>query len=209
MINITIAGENRLKNSALQRLLSDEISFNPRTITTPHWLEYTTQTAPHPEVIIYCTDGYSNSLTTQVKQIDKMLPKVKKILILSMAHKHFIRTLLNSGIDAIISYKSSPDELIQAVNLAMFDQQYLSEDLSRTIIKSKYSPCFNSLSQRELEITFLLANGMNVKSVSSELDISPKTVNTYRYRIFNKLEIDKNIDLFHLVNEQASYMLGK
>lgn len=205
MINVSIYGEHTLSVESVSRLLEDESELNlyPAAVKSFN---------PHPhlkqDVLVYCAKGYSNSLVKEIKKSHSIDSKIKKVLIISMAHKHFLKKLLNAGVNSILSYKSSPEELIQAVKCATLNQQFLSSDLSKMIIKSKYPSPFNTLSQRELEITYLLANGMNIKCVSSELDISPKTVNTYRYRIFDKLAINRNIDLYRKVSEEASYMLN-
>ena len=59
---------------------------------------------------------------------------------------------------------------------------------------SKESP-FDSLSRRELEITLMLVNCEKVAAISRLLNISTKTVNTYRYRIFEKLNINSDVEL--------------
>lgn len=208
MPRISVVGEHNLTIKSISRLLKEEPRFKLALPAQNKSEQYTADNL-QPDVIVYCANSYSNSLYKQINNLHLELPNIKKVLIISMAHRHFIKKLINAGVDAIVSYKSSADDLIQAVKCASLRQQYLSPDLSQIIMKSKYPSSFNSLSQRELEITYLLANGMNVKNVSSELDISPKTVNTYRYRIFNKLNIGRNIDLFRLVNEKAAYMLSK
>lgn len=204
MVNVSICGEYTLSVQAVARLLLDSTEYRIKA-TTVYSL------TPHPylkqDVIIYCAKGYSNTLVKEIKNAHKINPDIKKVLVISMAHKHFLKKLLSVGINAIISYKSTKDELIQAVKCATLNQQFLSADLSKMIIKSKYPSLFNTLSQRELEITYLLANGMDIKRVSNELDISPKTVNTYRYRIFDKLAINRNVDLFKRVSVEAAYML--
>jgi len=207
MLNIAVYGEHTLSVNAICRLLDDEIAFNPQAIKPGNEYKrlYTEQT--RQDVIVYCVNGYSNTLFKEVEKLHRHAPKIKKVLIISMAHNQFIKKLLKAGIDSIVSYTCTPEELTQAIQYAILNQQFISHDLSQMIIKNKYPSCFNSLSQRELEITYMLANGMNVKTVSSELDISPKTVNTYRYRIFNKLDIDRNIDLFRMVSQEAAYML--
>ena len=204
MLNIAIYGEHTLSVEAITCLIQDESELNirPTKVATlfPHLqLKY--------DIFIYCANGYSNTLVKEIKKLHCLNPNMKLVLIISMAHKHFLKKLLNAGVNSIVSYKSSIEELVQAIKYATLKQQYLSSDLSKMVIKSKYPTCFNSLSQRELEITYLLANGMNIKNVSTELDISPKTVNTYRYRIFSKLAIERNIDLFRMVSEEAAYML--
>lgn len=205
MLNVAIYGEHILSVEAITRLIQDEteLNFNPARVDAlfPH-------TQIKHDIFIYCANGYSNTLVKEIKKLHRLDPNMKLMLIISMVHKHFLKTLLNAGVNSIISYKSSAEELIQGIKYAALNQQFISSDLSKMVIKSKYPTCFNSLSQRELEITYLLANGMNVKNVSTELDISPKTVNTYRYRIFSKLAIERNVDLFRMVSREAAYMLN-
>ncbi len=208
MLNISIYGEHILSTQAVQRLLQEETNFNLRLITPQSRSGHLAQLYNKQDVLIYCAIGYSNTLFKEIKRLHQRTPAVKKIIIMPMAHKQFLLKMLNAGVEAIVSYKASPEELIQAIHFAIHGQQYLSVDLSKMIINTQYPSNFNSLSKRELEITYMLANGMNIKTVSSELAISPKTVNTYRYRIFNKLAIERNVDLFRMVNEEAAYMLA-
>ena len=54
---------------------------------------------------------------------------------------------------------------------------------------------FDSLSEREIQIALMIANCHKVQSISDKLCLSPKTVNTYRYRIFEKLSITSDVEL--------------
>ncbi len=207
MLNVAIYGEHTLSVNAVSRLLEDENNFCPHSLTSQDSYKQLYSSRTNMDVIVYCAEGYSNSLFKEMQNLHHAAPGIRKVLIISMAHKQFLKKLLNAGVDAIISYKSTPEELTRAIEYASLKQQYIGEDFSQLIFKAKYPSSFNTLSQRELEITYMLANGMNVKNVSSELDISPKTVNTYRYRIFNKLAIERNVDLFRIVQQEAAYML--
>ena len=51
---------------------------------------------------------------------------------------------------------------------------------------------------RELEITLLLTRGVRVPDIANSLNISAKTVNTYRYRMFDKLNVSSDVELTHL-----------
>ena len=204
MLNIALYGEHTLSVEAIERLIQDESELNLKPARVG--ILFPSKQIKH-DIFIYCANGYSNTLVKEITKLHRTDPDMKLVLIMSMAHKHFLKILINAGVNSIISYKSSAEELIQGIKYATLKQQFISSDLSKMVIKSKYPSCFNSLSQRELEITYLLANGMNIKNVSAELEISPKTVNTYRYRIFNKLAIERNVDLFRIVSREAAYML--
>ena len=57
---------------------------------------------------------------------------------------------------------------------------------------------FDQLSTREMQITLMVVMGINAKDISEKLSLSPKTVNSYRYRVFEKLEIKNDVDLTRL-----------
>ena len=54
---------------------------------------------------------------------------------------------------------------------------------------------FEALSGREMQITLMVINGDKVSEISKNLSLSPKTVNSYRYRIFEKLDISNDVGL--------------
>jgi two-component system invasion response regulator UvrY len=57
---------------------------------------------------------------------------------------------------------------------------------------------FECLSQRELQIMLMITKGQKVNEISGQLNLSPKTVNSYRYRMFSKLNINGDVELTHL-----------
>jgi len=221
MRDIYVYGESTLVVSAISRLLqdratSDVIHSKPNHLPA-HFSVADCFANGHTkknkkcqsnELVVICASGYSTSLIEQIQHFNSVKPDISIILLIEATHKHFIKKLLNAGVCAILSYKAALDELNKAIKFSELSREYISHDLRQLMQKTKYPSCFNRLSQREIEITYLLANGMDVKTVSNELNISAKTVNTYRYRIFTKLAINKNIDLFHMVNKEASYLLN-
>ncbi len=67
---------------------------------------------------------------------------------------------------------------------------------------SQFSPAsenpFADLSERELQIMMMITKGQKVTDISEQLNLSPKTVNSYRYRLFSKLDISGDVELTHL-----------
>jgi two-component system invasion response regulator UvrY len=58
---------------------------------------------------------------------------------------------------------------------------------------------FEQLSQRELQVMMMVAQGKKIREISDRLCLSPKTVSTYRYRLFDKLGVQSDVELTHLV----------
>jgi two-component system invasion response regulator UvrY len=81
-------------------------------------------------------------------------------------------------------------------------QRYLSPEIAQQMALSQFTPDsenpFKELSERELQIMIMITKGEKVTDISEQLNLSPKTVNSYRYRLFSKLSISGDVELTHL-----------
>jgi two-component system invasion response regulator UvrY len=74
----------------------------------------------------------------------------------------------------------------------------VSQQLSlKHLSDEKLSP-FETLSERELQVMLMITSGQKVQEISDKLCLSPKTVNSYRYRLFDKLNVHSDVELTHL-----------
>jgi len=64
-------------------------------------------------------------------------------------------------------------------------------------VNSESSSPLDELSERELQVMVMISSGQEVNDVAEQLCLSPKTVNSYRYRIFEKLKIHNDVELTH------------
>lgn len=78
----------------------------------------------------------------------------------------------------------------------------MASDIAQKIALSHIEPPpstpFCCLSDRELQIMLMITKGQKVNEISQQLHLSPKTINSYRYRLFNKLNISGDVALTHL-----------
>jgi two-component system invasion response regulator UvrY len=92
--------------------------------------------------------------------------------------------------------------MVKAIRAVYSGQKHLSPEIAKLLaLKSLAgvgkSP-FESLSNRELQITMMITQGTKVQEIAEKLHLSPKTVNSYRYRIFDKLQIKSDVELTHI-----------
>ena len=124
------------------------------------------------------------------------------ILVLSIhpEDKFALRTL-KAGASGYLCKDTALDELVIAIRKIHSKGRYLSttlaEQLAFDIVPDKDQLPHESLSNRELEIMFLLAEGKKVKAIAKELTLSVSTVFTYRVRIFEKLKLKNDVELTH------------
>ena len=90
--------------------------------------------------------------------------------------------------------------MVAAIRQVHHGQRYLSPAIAQALalkqlsLDGKTTP-FESLSEREMQIAIMVVNCQKVQEISDALCVSPKTVNSYRYRIFEKLEISSDVEL--------------
>ena len=124
------------------------------------------------------------------------------ILVLSIhpEDKFALRTL-KAGASGYLCKDTALDELVIAIRKIHTKGRYLSttlaEQLAFDVVPDKDQLPHESLSNRELEIMFLLAEGKKVKAIAKELTLSVSTVFTYRVRIFEKLKLKNDVELTH------------
>lgn len=112
--------------------------------------------------------------------------------------------ILQAGAAAYLSKRARPDEVITAVRMVVTGKFYISQEIAQQLALKNtgangagVSP-FKQLSQRELQIATMIVRGEKVSVIADRLHISTKTINTYRYRIFEKLGVDTDVEVAHL-----------
>ncbi len=110
--------------------------------------------------------------------------------------------LLKLGVLGFISKESPVDEMINTIREVMTENRYLKVDTASNLATQGLpdyceSP-FSKLSRRESEVVNLILQGKSIKEMSNMLILSDKTVNTYRYRLYDKLNIKNDVQLTRL-----------
>lgn len=137
-------------------------------------------------------------LLTDLKNLKPQL----HILVLSIhpEDKFALRTL-KAGASGYLCKDTALEELVVAIRKIYSKGRYLSanlaEQLAFDIMPVTASLPHEHLSNRELEIMFMLVSGKKVKDIATELGLSISTIFTYRVRIFEKLQIKNNVELTH------------
>ena len=144
-----------------------------------------------------------NGLDT-LKEIISRKPKTKVLILSVYAEEQYALRSFNSGASGYITKNTTPSELIKAVELVLKGRKYISPLLAEKLInlKSIEKPLHDNLSDREYQIMMMSAEGKTIAQIAKELNISSKTVSTYRKRILEKMHFDNFIQVMHYAIEQ-------
>lgn len=141
------------------------------------------------------------------RQIVASYPKTK-IIALSAYNESFVPTqLLKLGASGFISKSSPVEEMVKAIHAVIAGKRYLCADVASTLaLESFEEQCvspFEKLSKRENEVVHLILQGKSIQEMAQLLHLSDKTVNTYRYRLYDKLQIKNDVELIHLATKYS------
>ena len=130
-----------------------------------------------------------------------------RVLVLSMQPEdHFALRTLRAGAAGYLSKERSSEELVSAIRKVHAGRRYLTsalaEQLAEGLDAESERPLHEGLSNRELEVLLRLARGHAAVDIAAELNLSPKTVSTYRARVLTKLSLRTNADLARYAVEQ-------
>jgi len=127
-------------------------------------------------------------------------PDVKIIAVTACIDEPFPSRFLQAGASGYLTKGASLDEMVKAIRIVKVGQRYISPEIAQRlalkpfVTEAEASP-FDQLSERELQIAIMVVNCHKVPEISDKLFLSPKTVNSYRYRVFDKLSVNSDVEL--------------
>lgn len=137
--------------------------------------------------------------TRRVLRID---PELKIIAVSVYDDEPFPSRLMSAGAAGYLTKGTNLEEMVRAIKKVHAGQRYISSDIAQQLALKPYNKAggspFDVLSSREMQITLMVINGHKVQEISTNLSLSPKTVNSYRYRIFEKVNVKGDVALTKL-----------
>jgi DNA-binding NarL/FixJ family response regulator len=149
-------------------------------------------------VVLDITMPGRNGLET-LKELRKLHPKIA-VLVLSMHPKdQYAIRVLKAGASGYITKESASEVLVTAIKKVYRGEKYIgsivSELLANYIQHENPDSPHEILSDRELEVFCLIGNGKSVSQISAQLNLSVKTISTYRRRILEKTQFLNNAEI--------------
>ncbi|HWI81651.1 response regulator transcription factor [Ramlibacter sp.] len=127
---------------------------------------------------------------TAIAEIHKRQPEVK-LLVLSMYDTvDFVKRAVANGACGYLMKDAPPFELEQAVRSVMATGSYYSPAIAQRLLQPSEPTADDELTQRQVEILKLIAQGRASKEIAFELGLSPKTVDVHRARIMDRLQLN-------------------
>ncbi|WP_394224053.1 UvrY/SirA/GacA family response regulator transcription factor [Alteromonas gracilis] len=202
MIKIILADDHDLVRTGIRRILEDVSDFTilAEAKNGEDAVQLCRKNAPDVVLMDVNMPGIGGLEAT--KKIVRMSENTRVICVSMHKESPIPMQVMDAGAYGFLTKDAEPEEVILAIHKVAAGQKYIDSEVANSIAIGKLLPSsdnpFDELSSRELTIAMRLTEGHKVPDIARELSINSKTVNTYRYRMFQKLGVNSDVELTHL-----------
>ncbi len=200
MIKVLVVDDHDLVRTGITRMLADieGLQVIGQADSGEESLKKTRELKPDVVLMDVKMPGIGGLEAT--RKLLRSYPDLKVIAVTACEDDLFPTRLLQAGAAGYLTKGAALEEMVQAIRMAFAGQRYISSQIAQQLALKSFQPNnsgspFDSLSEREIQIALMIANCHKVQAISDKLCLSPKTVNTYRYRIYEKLSINSDVEL--------------
>ena len=195
MTRILLVDDHDLVRAGLKSILESNENFQvvAEKASGEEALEYLQSESALPDVVLMDINmpGIGGIETTT--RIHHKFPEVKIIAVTALQDAPFPAQLIKAGASGYVTKGSEAREMFDAIQSVLDGPQYLDHEVSG----SDDNP-FADLSDREMQVMLMVTQGHSNQYISDSLFLSPKTISTYRHRVFEKLKVSNDAELTRL-----------
>lgn len=153
-----------------------------------------------PDVIILDIKLPDGSGTSQIPNIKQTLPNCRVVILTMYDNVRYAIHAFEQGADGFVVKGSSFNELLAAVRNVISGKRFVSQSTGNSLAgqihpDGRHPSRLDSLSKREFEVLTHLSQGLHSNEIAAKLELSEKTVSTYKVRLMQKLNLTNLTDL--------------
>jgi len=199
MINVLIADDHALIREGLKKTLSGETDMTliGAANNIAELFKKLEQLVVNIVLLDITMPGESG--LDALKELRQKYPQIPVLILSFHPEQRFAVRALKAGASGYITKQSATEELVLAIRKIVSGGKYVSASLAEELateldMQSGKLP-HETLSDREFQVMRLIAAGKKSSEIAEELAVTMSTVNTYRMRIFEKMNIQSNVEL--------------
>jgi len=202
MIQVMIVDDHELVRTGIARVLDDVEDMKVMAEANRGETAIAMLKLHRPDVILMDLNMPGIGGMEATSKLLKAHPELKIIIVTVHADGPFPNRLLQAGAMGYLTKGCASEEMIAAIRLVYSGHPYIGKDVAQNLAlsftpKAANGSPFEKLSQRELQVVMMLIQGFKGQEISDRLCLSPKTVSTYRRRVYEKLGIQSDVELTH------------
>jgi DNA-binding NarL/FixJ family response regulator len=208
MIGVLIADDHPIVRRGLVQILNDQpdLTVTGEAANTAQVMELLIRQLPHVVVLDVNMPGRSG--LEAIRDIKQLYPRLPILVLSVYPEDHIAVRALAAGASGYLNKDSAPELLVSAIRKLHGGGKWISPDLAEALVTYLQQPDYAGephrlLSDREYTVLVKIASGKTVSQIAEELNLSVKTVSTYRARVLEKMNLSTNAELTRYALERG------
>lgn len=204
MSRIFIADDHEIMREGLKRIILEQSAYEVCGDVGDSYNLVEQLIDSNAEVLVLDISMPGPGFIETMKRVSRALPSLSILVLSTHPEDMYAKRSFMLGASGYLTKNQSPDELVNAIEIILKGQKYVSQALAGNLLVSQgddLQPPHELLSEREYQVLCMLGQGKSPSVIASELSISIKTVSTYRSRIITKMGLKSTIELVRYVVE--------
>lgn len=197
-----IVDDHELIRSGISRLLADEDKITVVAEADSGEDAVAQARELRPDVVLMDANMPGIGGLEATRRLVRYDPDIKVVAVTVHGDEPYPTRFMQAGAAGYVTKDAGIEEMIIAIRQVASGKRYLAPDIAQQMALKAVNPeegsPFDDLSDREMQVMLMITRGQKVQDISEQLFLSPKTVNSYRYRLFEKLKIENDVELTHM-----------
>lgn len=202
MIRVLVVDDHDLVRMGISRMLADSADIEVVGEADSGDMAIKLAKQLRPDVILLDVNMPNIGGLEATKRLVQLDMGIKILAVSSMVTQPYPSMLLKAGANGYITKGTPLDEMIRAIKKLYQGGRYFSHDvaeqLAEVLLSDNAGSPFDLLSDREKQVAMMVVNCQSPQQIADQLFVSVKTINTYRYRIYEKVGVDSDVKLTHM-----------
>lgn len=200
-IRVLLVDDHDLIRYGLRRLLEDQSGIEVVDEANSGEQAMEKARSLRPDVILMDINMPGIGGFEATSRLTRTLPECKIIVLTVHSEGPLPKRILEAGAVGYLTKGCPVEEMVQAIQKVNAGQRYIAPTIAQQLALSMLpgeESIIDVLSQRELQVLIMISRGMRTNAISEKLNLSPKTVSTYRKRLHDKLNVSNDVEMMHL-----------
>jgi two-component system invasion response regulator UvrY len=202
MIDVLLVDDHELIRTGLRFILDDARGIRVTAEAESGEVAIELVRAKRPDVIVMDINMPGIGGIEALHRLLHMDADLRVIVLSVQGNDPYPAKLLQMGACGYLTKGCPAEELVRAVRTVGAGERYVSADIAQKLALAilpgrNPSTVIESLSQREMQVLLMVAEGFDLQEIADKLCVSPKTIGTYRHRLYDKLGASNDVELTH------------
>ena len=202
-INILVADDHAMMRAGLRMLIDAQLDMAVVGEAGDGREAIEQAKSLHPDLVLLDLSMPGLGGIPAIELLRKEAPGARVLVLTMHEDSEYLRQALEAGASGYLVKRAADTELLAAIRAVRRDEVYVHSSLTSTLLemtfekgqKGERTDGVTDLSKREIEVLRLLALGYTNRQIAGKLFLSVKTIETYRARITEKLQLPTRAEL--------------